>query len=114
MRVFLLFSRLFFRSPPSPPSDYLRLVIIFGKDMINYLDGEAEPGVFIAEHCDGRLVCVKSVIPLAGTTELVLAHEPEHEEYLRVSIAIQLLLVRKRRERTYGDQDDCDLTAELD
>ena len=77
-------------------------------------DGEAEPGVFIAEHCDGRLVCVKSVIPLASTTELVLAHEPEHEEYLCVSIAIRFFFMRKRRERTYGDQDNCYLTSELD
>jgi hypothetical protein len=48
------------------------------------LDGEAEPWVFVAEHCNGRLVCVESVVPLTCATKLVLAHEPENEEYLRV------------------------------
>ena len=70
--------------------------------------------MFIAKHCDGRLVCVESVIPLAGTTELVLAREPEHEEYLGVSIAIKYLFEGNRCEGTYSGHDNCDLTAELD
>ena len=66
------------------------------------LDGEAEFGVLVAEHCDSSVVCVESIVPLARATELVLAYEPDDEEYLRVSIEGKHFFKRERgvKERT--------------
>ena len=90
-----------FFQPPLPSLRKLLLKIFFSKKNVGRpLDGEAESRVFVAEQCDSRLVCVESVVPPPCATELVLAHEPYYEEYLRVSIAGKYRFERGMRERT--------------